>query len=88
MQLAADAIRGQISAHSFATGPAMAEPAEPRAFIGVLLQMPGTGTERHVFAAGAGNTGRKEAQIVAHAVGLRFAGRCELPSVMCCSSRT
>jgi hypothetical protein len=29
MQLAAEAIRGQMSAHSLATGPAMAEPALP-----------------------------------------------------------
>ena len=40
MQLAADAIRGQISAHSFATGPAMADPAKPEVRFQAGLQSP------------------------------------------------
>ena len=38
MVFAADAIRGQISAHSFATGPVIADPGDAYAFVAARVQ--------------------------------------------------
>lgn len=51
MQLAAEAMRGQMSAHSFATGPAMAEPERGDALSGRMRIEHGTCAVEHAAYA-------------------------------------